>query len=54
MLMTLMRNRDPRGRLPEYVGKRIRYALVLVDLENRQPWKYSGFNIPTYISILRA
>ena len=32
-----MRDRDPRGRLPEYAGKRIRYALVFVDLENRQP-----------------
>jgi len=29
--------RDPRGRLPEYSGKRMRYALVFVDLENRQP-----------------
>lgn len=32
-----MRDRDPRGRLPEYAGKRIRHALVFVDLENRQP-----------------
>lgn len=32
-----MRDRDPRERLPEYVGKRIRYALVFVDLDNRQP-----------------
>ena len=29
--------RDPRGRLPRYAGKRMRYALVFVDLENRQP-----------------
>lgn len=28
---------DPRGRLPQYAGKRMRYALVFVDLENRQP-----------------
>ena len=32
-----MRDRDPRGRFPEYAGKRVRYALVFVDLENRQP-----------------
>ena len=29
--------RDPRGRLPQYAGKRMRYALVFIDLENRQP-----------------
>ena len=30
-------NRDPKERLPQYSGKRMRYALVFVDLENRQP-----------------
>jgi len=30
-------DRDPRGRLSQYAGKRMRYALVFVDLENRQP-----------------
>ena len=30
-------DRDPRGRLPQYAGKRMRYALVFVDLEERQP-----------------
>ena len=29
--------RDPKGHLPQYAGKRMRYALVFVDLENRQP-----------------
>ena len=30
-------DRDPRGRLPQYARKRMRYALVFVDLEKRQP-----------------
>jgi len=30
-------DRDPKERLPEYAGKRVRYALVIVDLVNRKP-----------------
>ena len=30
-------NRDPKERLPQYAGKRVRYALVIVDLINRKP-----------------
>jgi hypothetical protein len=30
-------DRDPKGRLPQYAGKRMRYALVFVDLKNRRP-----------------
>lgn len=30
-------DRDPKGRLPQYAGKRMRYALVFVHLEKRQP-----------------
>ncbi len=29
--------RDPKERLPQYAGKRVRYALVVVDLTNREP-----------------
>ena len=29
--------RDPKERLPQFAGKRIRYALVVVDLVNREP-----------------
>jgi transposase len=29
--------RDPDERLLEYVGKRVRYALIVVDLVNRRP-----------------
>ena len=28
--------RDPNERLPKYAGKRIRYALIVVDLVNRR------------------
>jgi len=30
-------NRDPDERLLEYAGKRVRYALIVVDLFNRKP-----------------
>ena len=29
--------RDPDERLLEYAGKRVRYALIVVDLVNRRP-----------------
>ncbi len=29
--------RDPNESLPKYAGKRIRYALIVVDLVNRKP-----------------
>ena len=29
--------RDPNESLPKYAGKRIRYALIVVDLINRRP-----------------
>ena len=29
--------RDPKERFPQYAGKRVRYALVVVDLVNREP-----------------
>ena len=29
--------RDPKERLTEYTGKRVRYALVVVDLVDREP-----------------
>ena len=30
-------NHDPNECLPEYAGKRVRYALVTVETENRKP-----------------
>jgi len=30
-------NRDPNEKLSKYAGKRIRYALIVVDLVNRRP-----------------
>jgi hypothetical protein len=30
-------NRDPQERLPQYAGRRVRYALVIVDCVNRKP-----------------
>ena len=30
-------NRDPDERLSKYAGKRVRYALIVVDLVNRKP-----------------
>ena len=32
-----LRKRDPNKRLLEYAGKRVRYALIVVDLFNRRP-----------------
>ena len=32
-----LRKRDPAERLSEYAGKRVRYALVIVDLLDRRP-----------------
>jgi hypothetical protein len=29
--------RDPKERLPQYAGKRVRYALTVVDLVDREP-----------------
>jgi len=29
--------RDPKERLPQYAGKRVRYALVAYEVENRIP-----------------
>jgi len=29
--------RDPKEQLTEYTGKRVRYALVVVDLVDREP-----------------
>ena len=29
--------RDPKERLPQYAGKRVRYALAVVDLVDREP-----------------
>ena len=29
--------RDPKERLPRYAGKRVRYALVVLELVNRKP-----------------
>ena len=29
--------RDPKERLPQYAGKRVRYALVVYEVENRKP-----------------
>ena len=30
-------NHDPKECVPEYAGKRVRYALISLDLENRKP-----------------
>jgi hypothetical protein len=30
-------HRDPKERLPQYAGKRIRYVLVVLEIENRRP-----------------
>jgi len=30
-------DRDPKERLPQYAGKKVRYTLVIVDLVNRKP-----------------
>jgi transposase len=32
-----LRKRDPNERLSKYAGKRVRYALIVVDLVNRKP-----------------
>ena len=32
-----LRRGDPKESLPEYAGKRVRYALVVVEMENREP-----------------
>jgi len=42
-------NHDSNECLPEYAGKRVRYALVTVDLENREPVEITGigYNILT-------
>ncbi len=36
----------PEERLPEYAGKRVRYALVVVDLVNREPVEIIGIQYP--------
>jgi len=36
----------PEERLPEYAGKRLRYALVIVDLVNRKPFEILGIQYP--------
>lgn len=36
----------PEERLPEYAGKRVRYALVIVDLVNRKPFEILGIQYP--------
>ena len=35
-------NHDPKECLPEYAGKRVRYALISLDLENRKPVEILG------------
>ena len=40
-----LRRRDPEERLPEYAGKRVRYALVVMEVENRKP---VGINLIQY------
>ena len=37
-----LRKRDPNERLLEYAGKRVRYALIVVDLVNRKPIEGKG------------
>lgn len=32
-----LRRRDPEERLPRYAGKRLRYVLVVLELEHRRP-----------------
>jgi hypothetical protein len=32
-----LRRGDPKESLPQYAGKRVRYALVVVEMENRRP-----------------
>ncbi len=32
-----LRRGDPKESLPQYVGKRVRYAFVVVEMENRRP-----------------
>ena len=32
-----IRNRDPKESLPQYKNTRIRYAMVILELENRKP-----------------
>ena len=32
-----IRDRDPKESLPQYKNSRIRYAMVILELENRQP-----------------
>ena len=34
--------RDPKERLPRYAGKRVRYALVVLELANRKPVEIMG------------
>ena len=36
----------PEERLPQYAGKRVRYALVAVDLVNREPVEIIGIQYP--------
>ena len=36
----------PEERLPEYAGKRVRYALVIVDLVNRKPFEILRIQYP--------
>jgi len=45
-------DRDPKERLPQYAGKRVRYALVIVDLVNRKPVEILGiqYSILTFDS----
>ena len=31
--------RDPKERVQEYAGKRVRYALGILETENRKPWQ---------------
>ena len=40
-----LRRGDPKERLPQYSGKRIRYALVALEMENRKP---VGINLIQY------
>ena len=36
----------PEEHLPQYAGKRVRYALVVVDLVNREPVEIIGIQYP--------
>ena len=40
-----LRRGDPKEHLSEYAGKRMRYALVVLEMENRQP---IGINLIQY------